>query len=88
LVLKEFRDFALRGNVVDLVGDVVIGAASGARVSSLGDDVSMPLVNPIVGRTDFSNLFIVLDNPNSVPMVSMAAASDTGRGGSRVRFVH
>jgi hypothetical protein len=41
-----------------------------------------------MGRMDFSNLFIVLDNPNSVPMVSMAAASDTGRGGSRVRFVH
>jgi large conductance mechanosensitive channel len=88
LVLKEFRDFALRGNAVDLVREIFIGAVSGARVSSLGDDVSMPLVNLIAGRVDFSNLFIVLDNPNSVPMVSMAAARDTGRGGFRVRFVH
>jgi large conductance mechanosensitive channel len=67
---------------------IVIGVASGARVSSLGDDVSVPLVNLIMGRADFSNLFIVLDIPNSVPMVSTAAARDIGRGVSRVRFVH
>ena len=87
-MLKEFRDFVLRDNVVGLVRDVVIGAASGARVSSLGDDVPVPLINPIMGRADFSNLFIVLDIPNSVSMVSMAAARDTGRSGTRVRFVH
>jgi large-conductance mechanosensitive channel len=61
---------------------------NGARVSSLVDDVSTPVIGPIMGRMDFSNLFIVLDNPNSVPLVSLAAARDVGSGGFRVRFVH
>lgn len=82
-MLKEFRDFALRGNVVDLARSVII-----ARVSSLVDDVFMPVIGSIFGRIHFSKLFIVLDNPNSVPMVSMATAGDTRCGVSRVRFVH
>jgi large conductance mechanosensitive channel len=78
LVLKEFRDFALRGNVVDLAIGVIIGAAFGSIVSSLVDDVFMPLIGLILGRIDFSNLFIVLNNPNGVPVASIAAAKEAG----------
>jgi len=77
-VLKEFRDFAVKGNVVDLAIGVIIGAAFGAIVSSLVDDVFMPIVGLILGRIDFSNLFIVLSNPNSVAVSSLAAAKDAG----------
>jgi large conductance mechanosensitive channel len=77
-VLKEFRDFALRGNVVDLAIGVIIGAAFGAIVSSLVDDVFMPIIGLILGRIDFSNLFFVLNNPNNVPVASIAAAKDAG----------
>jgi large conductance mechanosensitive channel len=77
-LLKEFRDFALRGNVVDLAIGVIIGAAFGAIVSSLVDDVFMPVIGLILGRIDFANLFFVLNNPNNVPVASLAAAKDAG----------
>ena len=77
-VLKEFRDFAIKGNVVDLAIGVIIGAAFGAIVSSLVDDVFMPVVGLVLGQIDFSNLFIVVSNPNSVPVTSLAAAKDAG----------
>ena len=77
-VLKEFRDFALKGNVVDLAIGVIIGAAFGAIVSSLVDDVFMPVIGLILGRVDFSNMFLVLNNPNNVVVTSLAAAKDAG----------
>jgi large conductance mechanosensitive channel len=77
-VLKEFRDFALKGNVVDLAIGVIIGAAFGAIVSSLVDDVFMPVIGLVLGRIDFSNLFIVLNNPNNVAVTSLQAAKDAG----------
>ena len=77
-VLKEFRDFALKGNVVDLAIGVIIGAAFGAIVSSLVDDVFMPIIGLILGKVDFSNLFVVLNNPNNVAVTSLAAAKDAG----------
>jgi large conductance mechanosensitive channel len=77
-VLKEFRDFALKGNVVDLAIGVIIGAAFGAIVSSLVDDVFMPMIGLVLGRVDFSNLFIVLNNPNNVAVASLQAAKDAG----------
>jgi len=79
-MLKEFRDFALKGNVVDLAIGVIIGAAFGAIVSSLVDDVFMPIIGLILQGVDFSNLFIVLKNPDptitAVP--SLAFAKDHG----------
>ncbi|MDI6812163.1 MAG: large conductance mechanosensitive channel protein MscL [Desulfitobacteriaceae bacterium] len=57
---KEFRDFALKGNVVDLAIGVVIGGAFGKIVTSLVNDMIMPLVGLLLGKVDFSNLFIVL----------------------------
>ena len=57
-ILKDFRDFALKGNVVDLAVGVIIGAAFGKIVSSIVEDVIMPPVGKIVGNVDFSNLYI------------------------------
>ena len=63
-MLQEFRQFAVKGNVVDLAVGVIIGAAFGKIVDSLVGDVIMPMVSALIGRLDFSNLFVVL---GSVP---------------------
>jgi large conductance mechanosensitive channel len=57
-LLKEFRDFAVKGNVVDLAVGVIIGGAFGKIVSSLVEDLIMPLVGVIIGGFDFKNLFL------------------------------
>lgn len=77
-MLKEFRDFALRGNVIDLAVGVIIGAAFGAIVSSIVDDVFMPVIGILLSGLDFSNLFVVLNNPGNVPVPSVAAAKAAG----------
>jgi len=59
-VLQEFKQFALRGNVVDLAVGVIIGGAFGKIVESLVGDVIMPMLSAVLGRVDFSNLFVVL----------------------------
>jgi large conductance mechanosensitive channel len=59
-LLKEFREFAVKGNVVDLAVGVIIGAAFGKIVDSLVGDVIMPIIGRIAGKLDFSNLFVVL----------------------------
>ena len=77
-MFKEFRDFAIKGNMVDLAIGVIIGAAFGAIVSSLVDDVFMPLIGLILGGIDFSNLFIVLSNPDNLAVPSLAVAQEAG----------
>jgi len=74
-MLKEFREFALKGNAVDLAIGVVIGAAFGAVVNSLVKDVLMPPIGKLLGGVDFSNLFVVLGQ-GSYP--SLKAAQDSG----------
>ena len=59
-MLKEFREFAVKGNVVDLAVGVIIGAAFGKIVDSLVNDLIMPVIGTVVGKLDFSNLFVVL----------------------------
>jgi len=59
-MLKEFREFAMKGNVVDLAVGVIIGAAFGAIVTSLVGDIIMPIIGAITGGLDFSNYFIAL----------------------------
>jgi large conductance mechanosensitive channel len=59
-MLKEFREFAMRGNVVDMAVGIIIGAAFGAIVKSLVDDVIMPPIGLLLGSVDFSDLFITL----------------------------
>jgi len=77
-MLKEFREFALKGNMVDLAVGIIIGAAFGAIVSSLVDDIFMPIIGLIIGGVDFSNMFIVLSNPDNIAVSSLAAAKDAG----------
>ncbi len=57
-MLKEFKEFAMKGNVVDLAVGVIIGGAFGKIVTSLVNDIIMPLVGLLLGKVDFSNLFI------------------------------
>jgi large conductance mechanosensitive channel len=59
-MLKEFREFAMKGNVVDLAVGVIIGAAFGAIVNSLVGDIIMPIISSMTGGLDFSNYFIAL----------------------------
>lgn len=63
-ILREFKEFALKGNVVDLAVGVIIGAAFGKLVESMVGDLIMPVVSMLFGKIDFSNLFVVL---GSVP---------------------
>src|SRR5271169_7031233 len=75
-MLKEFRDFAMKGNVVDLAVGVIIGAAFGAIVASLVADVIMPLIGAITGGLDFSNYFIGLSK--AVTASNLADAKKQG----------
>ncbi len=74
-MLKEFRDFAMRGNVIDMAIGVIIGAAFGKIVSSLVADVLMPPIGLLMGNMDFSNLFIDLSGQGHP---TLAAAKDAG----------
>jgi large conductance mechanosensitive channel len=60
-MLKEFKEFAMRGNVIDLAIGVIIGAAFGKIVTSLVNDVLMPPIGLLLGNVDFSNLFVNLN---------------------------
>jgi len=68
-VLKEFRDFAVKGSVIDLAVGVIIGGAFGKIVDSLVNDIVMPIISTLLGgHIDFTNLFIVLGSvPDNVP---------------------
>jgi large conductance mechanosensitive channel len=63
-MLKEFRDFAMRGNVVDLAVGVIIGAAFGKIVTALVDKILMPIIGGLTAGIDFSKLQFVIPNPN------------------------
>ena len=74
-MLKEFKEFAMRGNVVDMAVGIIIGAAFGKIVSSLVKDVIMPPIGMIMGNVDFSDLFINLSGGD---YASLKAAQDAG----------
>ncbi|HEV2161049.1 MAG TPA: large conductance mechanosensitive channel protein MscL [Stellaceae bacterium] len=74
-MLKEFRDFAMRGNVVDLAIGLILGAAFGKIVSSLVDDIIMPPIGLLLGKVDFSSLFVSLTGAH---YDSIAAAKAAG----------
>lgn len=76
-MLKEFREFIARGNVLDLAVGVIIGAAFGRIVTSLVEGVIMPPLGLILGKTDFSSLFVVLDSAKGIPE-SLADARTKG----------
>ncbi|MCD7059090.1 large conductance mechanosensitive channel protein MscL [Pelagibacterium xiamenense] len=77
-LIKEFKEFAVKGNMVDMAIGIVIGAAFTAIVTSLVDDIFMPVIGLILGGIDFSNLFIVLSNPENVAVPSLAVAQEAG----------
>lgn len=62
-MMSEFRTFAMRGNVMDLAVGVIIGAAFGKIVDSVVNDLIMPLIGRVVGKLDFSNMFVMLADP-------------------------
>jgi large conductance mechanosensitive channel len=74
-MFREFREFAMRGNVVDLAVGIIIGAAFGKIVTSLVNDIVMPPVGLLLGRVDFSSLFI---NFSGQPYASLAEAKAAG----------
>jgi large conductance mechanosensitive channel len=78
-MLKEFREFAVRGNVVDLAVGVVIGAAFGKIVDSLVKDIIMPPIGLALGKVDFSNIFVVLKHGTVLgPYATVDAAQKAG----------
>jgi large conductance mechanosensitive channel len=71
---REFREFAMRGNVVDLAVGIIIGAAFGKIVSSFVNDILMPPIGLLLGRVDFSNLFINLSGQSYASLAEAKAA--------------
>ncbi|MDD2730015.1 large conductance mechanosensitive channel protein MscL [Malikia sp.] len=77
-MMKEFREFAVKGNVIDLAVGVIIGGAFGKIVGSVVEDLIMPLVGRLVGKLDFSNLFIVLGDPPPGTLLTLAELKKAG----------
>ena len=78
-MLKEFKEFAMRGNVVDIAVGIVIGVAFGAIVTSFVGDVMMPIIGMITGGVDFSNQYVLLRAGSAPgPYASLAAAKQGG----------
>jgi large conductance mechanosensitive channel len=79
-MLKEFRDFIARGNVLDLAVGVILGLAFGKIVTTLVDGIIMPPIGVLLGNIDFSNLFIVLDRTRPAEEIpqTLKAAADAG----------
>ncbi|MFA6002531.1 MAG: large conductance mechanosensitive channel protein MscL [Elusimicrobiota bacterium] len=77
-MLKEFREFAMKGNVVDMAVGVILGGAFGKVVSSAVNDILMPPVGRLMGGVNFSDLFVSLDFGRSTPVASLAQAKAAG----------
>lgn len=78
-MFKEFKEFAMRGNVVDMAVGIIIGAAFGSIVSSLVADIIMPPIGLLLGNVDFSNLFLVLKSGKVAgPYAALADAKAAG----------
>ncbi|OGQ11873.1 MAG: mechanosensitive ion channel protein MscL, partial [Deltaproteobacteria bacterium RBG_19FT_COMBO_46_12] len=78
-MLKEFKEFAMRGNVIDMAVGIIIGAAFGTIVNSLVQDVIMPPIGLLLGNVDFSNIFAVIkEGKVAGPYASIAAAKAAG----------
>ncbi|MCL4234799.1 MAG: large conductance mechanosensitive channel protein MscL [Deltaproteobacteria bacterium] len=78
-MLKEFKDFAMRGNVLDMAVGIIIGGAFGKIVTSLVNDVIMPPIGLIMGKVDFSNLYVTLmEGTTAGPYASLEAAKAAG----------
>jgi len=78
-MLKEFKEFAMRGNVIDMAVGIIIGAAFGTIVGTLVSDILMPPIGLLLGNVDFANLFVVLkEGKIAAPYATVAAAKAAG----------
>ena len=77
-MFKEFKEFAMKGNVVDMAVGIVIGAAFGTIVKSFVSDILMPPIGLLLGNVDFSNLFLVLKGGQAGPFATIADAQAAG----------
>jgi large conductance mechanosensitive channel len=78
-MLKDFKEFAMRGNVVDMAIGIIIGAAFGTIVKSLVSDVIMPPIGLLLGNVDFTNLFVVIKQGTAAgPLATLAEAQKAG----------
>jgi len=78
-MLKEFKEFAMKGNVIDMAVGIIIGAAFGTIIKSLVDDILMPPIGLLLGNVDFSNIFMVIkEGKVAGPYASIAAAKAAG----------
>ncbi len=78
-MLKEFKEFAMKGNVLDMAVGIIIGAAFGPIINSLVNDIIMPPIGLLLGNMDFSNIFAVLkEGKTAGPYASLAAAKAAG----------
>jgi len=78
-MFKEFKEFAMKGNVIDMAIGIIIGAAFGTIIKSLVDDVLMPPIGLLLGNVDFSNLFMTIkEGKVAAPYASLAAAKAAG----------
>jgi len=78
-MFKEFKEFAMKGNVVDMAVGIIVGAAFGTIVKSLVDDIIMPPIGLLLGNVDFSDLFITLkQGATAGPYATLAAAKGAG----------
>ena len=77
-MLQEFREFAVKGNLVDMALGIIIGAAFGGVVQSRVENIFMPLISALLGAPDFSSIFWVLRNPKGEVYTSVKAARDAG----------
>ncbi len=77
-MVKEFKEFAVKGNAVDLAVGVIIGAAFGKIVTSIVDDLVMPLIGWLIGNIDFSSLYYAFGNPKVTDGMTLAEAKALG----------
>ena len=77
-MLKEFKEFAVKGNMVDMAVGIIIGAAFGTVVKSVVNDILMPVVSSVFGAPDFSNLFVVLRAVEGAEEQTVAAIREAG----------
>lgn len=78
-MLKEFKEFAMRGNVVDMAVGIIIGAAFGKIIESLVKDVIMPPIGLLLGKVDFANLFLIMrEGSTAGPYLTVDAAQKAG----------
>lgn len=75
--LKEFKDFALKGNMIDMAVGIIIGGAFNGLVKSLVEDIIMPAVSLVTGKIDFSNMFIALDGNHYATLEAAKEATST-----------